>query len=83
MTLDQAPPPPPAADPADRLAPLTYTAAELAQALGCSERHVWRLHAAGGLPAAVHIGRLVRWHRTLIDRWLAAGCPPAARKTTR
>jgi excisionase family DNA binding protein len=65
-----------------RLDPLTYTAAELADALGCSERHVWRKHAAGELPAAVHIGRLVRWPRKLIAEWIAAGCP-APRKSAR
>ncbi len=53
--------------------PLTYTTAELTAALGCSLRHVRRLQAAGHLPPPVRLGRLVRWPRAAIDRWLAAG----------
>ena len=56
---------------------LTFSAAQLARALGCSARHVWRLHDAGQLPPAVRIGRLVRWPRKLIEEWIADGCPPA------
>jgi excisionase family DNA binding protein len=48
----------------------------VAALLDCSERHVFRLSAAGKLPAAVWIGRLVRWRRTDLDAWLDAGCPP-------
>lgn len=75
------PTPPTASEKLARLVPLTYDAAQLAEVLGCSERHVWRRHAAGELPAAVHIGRLVRWSRSLIERWIADGCPPPTRKT--
>ena len=83
MTTDTPDPPPPTAGAKlARLDPLTYTAPELADALGCSERHVWRMQAAGELPAAVHMGRLVRWPRKTIESWIAAGCP-APRKAGR
>jgi excisionase family DNA binding protein len=54
-----------------------YTVEDLAGLLQCSTRHIWRLHDAGRLPAAVRIGRLVRWPRKLIESWIADGCPPA------
>jgi len=44
--------------------------------LDCSPRHIYRLADAGRLPRPVKLGALVRWHRTEIDEWLAAGCPP-------
>lgn len=56
-----------------------YTADEVADRLQCSVRHVWRMHDDGRLPAALRIGRLVRWPRPLIDRWIADGCPRARR----
>lgn len=52
-----------------------YTADELAAVLKCSPRHVWRMRDLGKLPAAIRLGRLVRWPKVLIDSWLAAGCP--------
>jgi excisionase family DNA binding protein len=58
-----------------RLNALTYSAAELADALGCSERHIRRLADSRQLPAGVRIGRLVRWPRKIIDVWIADGCP--------
>src|SRR6516162_6860453 len=35
----------------------------------------WRLHAAGKTPAAIKIGRAVRWNRAEIVAWIEAGCP--------
>jgi len=68
-----------AADKLRRLDAEMYTAETLAERLLCSPRHVWRMHDAGDLPAAVRIGRLVRWPRTLIDRWVSDGCPKRRR----
>lgn len=56
-----------------------YTAEEVAELLRCSVRNVWRLRDVGDLPAAVRIGRLVRWPRKLIDSWIADGCPKRRR----
>ncbi|HEX6986067.1 MAG TPA: helix-turn-helix domain-containing protein [Planctomycetaceae bacterium] len=44
--------------------------------LSVSERHVWRLRDGGLMPAPLKLGSAVRWRRTDLDAWLAAGCPP-------
>jgi excisionase family DNA binding protein len=48
----------------------------VADLLGCSPRHIYRLADAGRMPASCKLGSLVRWSRTAIDDWIAAGCPP-------
>jgi excisionase family DNA binding protein len=54
----------------------------VAQLLGCSARHVYRLCDSGKMPAPVRLGSLVRWRRatgdpaTGIEDWIAAGCKP-------
>jgi excisionase family DNA binding protein len=47
----------------------------VAALLDCSPRHVYRLADGGRMPPPVRIGALVRWRRTDLDAWLAAGCP--------
>ncbi len=69
-----------AADPAARLSAATYTVAELAGLLQCSERHVHRLHDQKLVPGVIRAGRLLRFHRRLVDEWLAAGCPRPTRR---
>lgn len=44
--------------------------------LACSTRHVYRLHDAGRMPAALKVGSLVRWSRQAIASWVADGCKP-------
>lgn len=51
------------------------SAKRLAQRLDLSERKVWSMDAAGELPRAVRLGRLVKWRRAEIEEWEAAGCP--------
>jgi excisionase family DNA binding protein len=51
----------------------------VADLLGCSPRHVYRLSDAGRMPAPVKLGALVRWSKCAIDQWVADGCP-AVRK---
>ena len=46
----------------------------VAQLLGCSARHVYRLADAERMPSPVRLGTLVRWRRSDLDDWLAAGC---------
>jgi excisionase family DNA binding protein len=53
----------------------------VAALLDFSPRHVYRLADAGRMPAPVRIGCLVRWRRTDLDSWLAAGCPSMRRAT--
>jgi excisionase family DNA binding protein len=47
----------------------------VAEMLGCSTRHVYRLSDAGRMPAPVKIGTLVRWSQMAITDWIAADCP--------
>lgn len=44
--------------------------AGLARYLDCSLRHVWRLRDSGDLPAPVRLGRLVRWRRVAVEKFL-------------
>jgi len=48
----------------------------VAEILGCSSRHVYRLSDAGRLPSPVKLGSLVRWSATAIEEWIAGGCRP-------
>lgn len=52
------------------------TVVDVAVLLSCSPRHVRRLCDFGRMPPPVKLGALVRWNRTVIDRWIADGCPP-------
>ena len=47
----------------------------VAELLNCSTRHVYRLSDAGKMPPPVRLGFLVRWAQTVIEDWIAAGCP--------
>ena len=47
----------------------------VAEMLDCSTRHVYRLSDAGRMPAPVKLGSLVRWSRSAVEDWIAAGCP--------
>lgn len=54
---------------------LALPAAETAELLGISERHLWSLHAAGRVPRPVSLGRSKRWPIEELRSWLAAGSP--------
>ena len=56
---------------AAKLGSATYTVEQLAAALQCSPRHVWRLIDAGKIPGVLRVGRLVRVSRKIADAWLA------------
>jgi excisionase family DNA binding protein len=51
----------------------TYTVADLAHLLQCSERHLWRQIDLGRVPGVLRVGRLVRFSRAAVDAWLNAG----------
>jgi excisionase family DNA binding protein len=51
----------------------------VAALLDCSPRHIYRLADAGRMPRPVRLGALVRWRRSDLDGWLAAGCPSTRR----
>jgi predicted DNA-binding transcriptional regulator AlpA len=48
---------------------------QVAVVCGCSTRHISRLAKTGQFPAPVRLGKLVRWTRKSIDKWLSDGCP--------
>ncbi len=68
-------PTPPALEAAAKLESATYTVEQLAGLLQCSTRHVWRMADVNAIPGKLRIGKLVRFHRSAVDAWLAAGCP--------
>ena len=47
----------------------------VAEMLGCSTRHVYRLSDAGKMPAPIKLGSLVRWNSRRVEQWLEAACP--------
>jgi excisionase family DNA binding protein len=57
----------------------TYTVAQLAAALQCSERHLWRQIDLGRVPGVLRVGRLVRIARAVADAWIADGAPAQRR----
>lgn len=65
--------------PSDDLPRMALSAEEVAEALGISRAHVFRLASSGRLPRALRFGRAVRWDRSTLVAWLAAGAPPRER----
>jgi excisionase family DNA binding protein len=47
----------------------------VAELLGCSARHVYRLSDVDRMPRPVKLGTLVRWSKVAIESWIADGCP--------
>ena len=61
---------------ADVPPPSMMIAAEIGRELRLSAKSIRRMHDAGRLPQPVVVGaRSLRWLRTTIVAWLAAGCP--------
>ena len=58
----------------DRAAMLSV--GDVADMLGCSSRHVYRLSDSGRMPRPIKLGALVRWRRAELEKWIAEGCPP-------
>ena len=52
-----------------------YSINDIAKLLNCSIRHVRRLVDTQRIPQPVKLGALVRWLKTDIEQWIAAGCP--------
>jgi predicted DNA-binding transcriptional regulator AlpA len=50
-------------------------ASELAEMLGVSMRHLWRMKAARELPKPIRLRRSVRWLLSDVEEWLGLGCP--------
>ena len=56
---------------------ILMTARETAQALGISERSIWRFSANGTLPKGILLGRCRRWSLAAIEEYIAEMIPPA------
>jgi len=54
---------------------LALSVRDVADLLGVSERHIWKLERTARLPKALKVGRCVRWRRADIESWVSAGCP--------
>jgi excisionase family DNA binding protein len=54
--------------------------AAVAELLGCSQRHIYRLSDSGRMPAPLRLGSLVRWSAAAIYAWIDAGCPSVRTK---
>jgi excisionase family DNA binding protein len=50
-------------------------AEEAARVCSISESMLYKLNAAGKMPAPVRIGSLLRWKRRELLEWIEAGCP--------
>jgi excisionase family DNA binding protein len=61
-----------AGDPSSPLPELLDVVA-VATLLSCSPRHVLRLAGNRRMPPAVRVGRLRRWSRRSIEKWIANG----------
>ena len=47
----------------------------VAEMLGVSQRHVWRMADAGHMPRPLSLGGSRRWNREELQQWIAEGCP--------
>ena len=56
------------------------TADQVAGMLNISKRQVWRLADSGILPGRVRLGRLARWRRDAVEKWISEGCPTRTRR---
>ena len=55
--------------------PQLLNAKELGAMLHVSQRHVWRMKAAGKLPRPVKVGECMRWSQSDIEAWIEMGTP--------
>ena len=63
------------ASPGGELVPLLLTTAEAAKLLAVANRTLWRWSRSGLAPSPVTVGGAVRFRRTELLEWIAAGCP--------
>lgn len=72
LSRERAPTAPSASD---TVATLLLDVRGVAVMVGCSSRSIYRLSDGGRMPRPVKIGRLIRWRRSDVEAWIAAGCP--------
>jgi prophage regulatory protein len=59
------------------------SAAEAATMAGVAKRSWWRYVSAGRAPQPVRLGGSVRWRRSELAEWIAAGCPRCRKEVER
>jgi predicted DNA-binding transcriptional regulator AlpA len=59
----------------ETIVPALLTTAQGARLCGLGERTFWRHSRSGAAPAPVRIGGAVRFRRSELLAWIAAGCP--------
>lgn len=59
------------------------TAAESAEMAGVGKRSWWRYVSSGKAPAPVRLGGVVRWRKSELAEWIAAGCPRVRKEVQR
>jgi predicted DNA-binding transcriptional regulator AlpA len=59
---------------------LTMSIPEVAEALQCSDRHIFDMRKEQRMPQPATVGKRkgVRWSRRVIEEWIDAGCPALA-----
>jgi excisionase family DNA binding protein len=55
--------------------PALFDADDLAALLRCSKSYVRRMADAGRMPPPIKLGKLSRWDRDVIARWIVDGAP--------
>lgn len=59
------------------------TAAESADMAGVGKRSWWRYVSSGRAPQPVRLCGAVRWRRSELTEWIAAGCPRCRKEPQR
>jgi len=59
------------------------TAKESAEMAGVAKRSWWRYVSSGKAPAPVRLGGVVRWRKSELAEWIAAGCPRVRKEVQR
>lgn len=54
---------------------LACSTARMAELLDISPSHLWNLYNENKTPAPVFLGRCLRWPVSVMEAWIAAGCP--------
>ena len=55
-------------------APQLLDVRAVAEMLGCSTRHVYRMSDAAKMPSPLRLNSLVRWSQKSIVEWIDSGC---------
>ncbi len=55
----------------------------VAEMLGVSQRHIYRMADGGKMPQPLKVGSLNRWPQFSIEEWISSGCPRCDRRAKR